>query len=275
MKYLVFTVFCFHFIGVQTAVSQSNIITESKFTFNSSILDEERTCLISLPHSYNDSTEVDKKYPIIILLDGAAHFKAAAGIVHFMSSDRNRNYLMPKAIIIAIENVDRERDFTVTKLKTKRPNTMGGGRNFLSFIEKELIPHIDKNYRTEPYKILVGHSLGGQLALNSYMDDKSIFNGYIAIDPSLWWDEQLISKKVDSILPLSFKKKLYIATANLGEAKYERNKKRHDTFYALLKKRAGESLKAKIDYFENENHRSVPLVAIYEGLKYLYDNEKQ
>src|SRR5690606_39393109 len=67
-------------------------------------------------------------------------------------------------------NVNRERDFTLTKLKTKRPNRMGGGRNFLNFIEKELIPFIDKNYRTEPNRILVGHSLGGLLTLNSYMD---------------------------------------------------------------------------------------------------------
>ncbi|WP_237601610.1 alpha/beta hydrolase [Aequorivita vitellina] len=102
-------------------------------------------------------------------MDGYAHFKIAVGIVHFMSSDRNRNYLMPETIIVTIENVDRRRDFTVTKIKTKRPNTGGGGRKFLSFIEKELIPHIDKNYRTESHRTLIGHSLGGLLTLNAYM----------------------------------------------------------------------------------------------------------
>ena len=86
------------------------------FVIKSNILDEERTCLISLPDSYNDSSEVAKKYPIIILLDGYTHFKTASGIVHFMSSSRNRNNLMPESIIIAIENIDRERDFTVTKI---------------------------------------------------------------------------------------------------------------------------------------------------------------
>jgi len=257
--------------GFQTTYGQkeTDLILGSEFAINSSILNEERTCLISLPDSYNDSPEVEKKYPIIILLDGYTHFKTAAGIVHFMSSNRNRNYFMPETIIIAIENVDRERDFTVTKIKTKRPNTMGGGRSFLNFIEKELIPYIDKKYRTEPYRTLVGHSLGGLLTLNSYMDKNSIFDAYLSIDPSLWWDEEMMKNKVDSISSISLNKRLYIATANQGEAKYGRNKKRHDSLYDLIKKKSDGHLNVKIEYFDKESHRSVPLIAIYDGLKYL------
>ncbi|MCG2462175.1 alpha/beta hydrolase [Flavobacteriaceae bacterium F89] len=257
--------------GVQTTFGQTktDIIIGSKFVIKSNILDEKRTCLISLPDSYNDSSKVAKKYPIIILLDGYTHFKTASGIVHFMSSDRNRNNLMPESIIIAIENVDRERDFTVTKIKTKRPNTMGGGRKFLNFIEKELIPYIDENYRTEPSRTLVGHSLGGLLTLNSYIDKNSIFNAYISIDPSIWWNEEMMKNKVDSISSISLNKKLYIATANQGEASYERNKKRHDSFYAFMRNKSDAPLNVEIEYFEKENHRSVPLIALYEGLKYL------
>ncbi|MFT6935013.1 MAG: putative alpha/beta superfamily hydrolase [Maribacter sp.] len=151
-----------------------NIIIGSKFIINSSILDEDRTCLISLTDSYNDSTEVKKKYPIMILLDGSSHFKTASGILHFMSSNRNRNHFIPETIIVAIENIDRERGFTVTKIKTKRANSIGGGNNFLKFIEKELIPYVDKKYRTNPYRTLVGHSLGGLLTLNAHMDKNSL-----------------------------------------------------------------------------------------------------
>jgi predicted alpha/beta superfamily hydrolase len=276
MKNLILAFFYILLFGVQAVYSQNNkgIIKRSDFIINSSILNEGRTCLINLPDSYNDSNDVKKKYPIMILLDGSTLFKTASGIVHFMGSDRNRNHFMPETIIVAIENVDRERDFTVTKIKTKRPNTMGGGRVFLDFIEKELIPYIDKNYRTKSYRTLVGHSLGGLLTLNSYMDKNSLFNAYISIDPSIWWDEQMTTKKVEAISPLSFNKKLYIATANQGEANYERNKKRHDTFYALLNKKAKEPLNVRIIYFENESHRSVPLIALYEGLRYLHDENQ-
>ena len=275
MKNLTFVILYILLSGVQTTFGQNetDIIVGSKFVIKSNILDEERTCLISLPDSYNNSSEVDKKYPVIILLDGYTHFKTASGIVHFMSSNRNRNNLMPESIIIAIENVDRERDFTVTKIKTKRPNNMGGGRNFLNFIEKELIPYIDKKYKTEAFRTLVGHSLGGLLTLNSYMDENSVFNAYISIDPSIWWNEEMMKNKVDSTSSISLDKKLYIATANQGEANYERNKQRHDSLYTLITKKSDKPLNIEIEYFEKENHRSVPLVALYEGLKYINQEE--
>lgn len=268
MKHLLFYIILF---SVKFTFGQNNIdiITGEKFVIHSGILNEERVCLLSLPDSYNDSTNIDKQYPILILLDGSTHFKTASGIVHFMGSDKNRNHFMPETIIVAIENVDRERDFTVTKLKTKRPNRMGGGRNFLNFIQQELIPYIDKNYRTEPFRTLVGHSLGGLLTLNSYMDKNSLFDAYISMDPSIWWDQEMMNDKVDSISSISLNKKLYIATANQGETNYERNKKRHDSLYALIKKKSNGKLNVEIEYFEKENHRSVPVIALYYGLKYL------
>ncbi|TDS16673.1 hypothetical protein DFQ03_1154 [Maribacter caenipelagi] len=275
MKNLTFVILYILLSGVQTTFGQNetDIIVGSKFVIKSNILDEERTCLISLPDSYNNSSEVDKKYPVIILLDGYTHFKTSSGIVHFMSSNRNRKNLMSESIIIAIENVDRERDFTVTKIKTKRPNNMGGGRIFLNFIEKELVPYIDKKYKTEPFRTLVGHSLGGLLTLNSYMDENSVFNAYISIDPSIWWNEEMMKNKVNSTSSISLDKKLYIATANQGEANYERNKQRHDSLYTLITKKSDKPLNIEIEYFEKENHRSVPLIALYEGLKYINQEE--
>ncbi|MCB9080550.1 MAG: alpha/beta hydrolase [Lewinellaceae bacterium] len=276
MKHLIPLLAAITFLGAPAIWGQDtrDIIMGGTFSLHSEILNEDRTCLISLPDSYTQESS-NKTYPVLILLDGYVHFKTAAGIVHFLSSDRNRNYMMPETIIIAIENVDRERDFTVTKIKTTRVNTMGGGRKFLAFMEKELIPYLDQHYRTEAHRTLVGHSLGGLLTLNAYMDENSLFNAYIAIDPSIWWDEQTMAAKVDSIPPSSFQKRLYIATANQGEANFERNKKRHDALFRLMKEKAGESLATRIAYFENESHRSVPLAAIYQGLRYLNEDKDQ
>ncbi|MCG2417789.1 hypothetical protein K8089_02060 [Aequorivita sp. F47161] len=77
----------------------------------------------------------------------------------------------------------------------------------------------------------------------------------------------MIKNKVDSISSLH--KKLYIATANQGKANYERNKKSHNEFYALITEKSDEPLKVELEYFEKENHRSVPLKALYKGLKYI------
>ena len=191
---------------VSSGQKDHNILTNKIISIYSEILNEERTCLISFPDSYYE-TSVDRIYPIIILLDGYTYFKTVTGIVHFMSSNRVGNNLIPESIIIiAIENVDRRRDFTLTKIKTKRPNTGGGGK-FLNFIEKELIPYIDENYRTESYRTFIGHSLGGLLTLNSYMNKFSVFNTYIAIDPSIWWNEEMMKNKFDSISSKSLNKK--------------------------------------------------------------------
>ena len=271
MKQLVIPFFYIFIFSVQPLLGQSkkDRIIENKFIIYSNILNENRTCLISLPETYNDTSNTNKQYPLLILLDGYAFFKTAAGIIHFMSSDRNRNYFMPETIIVAIENVDRERDFTVTKLKTKRVNTMGGGKKFLTFIEKELISYVDENYRTKPYRTLVGHSLGGLLTLNSYIDKSSIFDAYLSIDPSIWWDEDKMINKVDSISPISFKKKIYISTANQVKTRYERNKKKHDRMYTLIKIKSNEKAEIKVKTYNNDNHRSVPLIALYDGLIYL------
>jgi predicted alpha/beta superfamily hydrolase len=147
---------------------------------------------------------------------------------------------------------------------------MGGGRDFLAFIEKELIPYIDDTYRTETYRILTGHSLGGLLTINAYADSTNIFDAYISIDPSIWWDEHMMVDKVNDVSSASFRKKLYLATANQGAANLERNKKRHDTFFPLLTQRSNEPEYIRIEYFEHEDHRSVPLKAIYEGLRFIY-----
>ena len=112
--------------------------------------------------------------------------------------------------------------------------------------------------------------MGGLLTLNSYMNKFSVFNIYIAIDPSIWWNEEMMKNKFDSISSKSLnKKKIYIATANQGDANYERNKKRHDDFYTLIIKKSGEPINVAIEYFEKENHRSVLLVALFEGLTYI------
>ena len=228
MKQIATPFFYILLFGIQSLLSQSatDAVIGNKFIIHSNILNEDRTCLISFPDTYNNASNANKKYPILILLDGYAFFKTATGIVHFMSSNRNRNYFMPETIIVSIENIDRERDFTVTKIKTKRVNTMGGGKNFLSFIQKELILYVDENYRTTPYRTLVGHSLGGLLTLNAFMDKNSIFDAYLSIDPSIWWDEETMVHKVNAISPISFKRKIYIATANQEKRRYERNKKK-------------------------------------------------
>lgn len=263
----------FLLIGINQVKSQdaAQVVIGTKHSLSSNILNEEREYWISLPDSYNDKESSYKSYPVLIVLDGNVHFKAVSGIVNYMSSDTYRSRTIPEMIVVAIQNVDRRRDYTPDKIVTVRENNTGGGENFLSFLEDELIPELDQKYRTVPYRILFGHSLGGLLATHTYMKEKTLFNSFIAVDPSFGtWDSETMDKKLDSLTEQSFERFIYIATANWGKRNI-RNRDRHVRLYESLNSRCKGELSAKLEYFDNEDHSSVPIIAFHNGISAIFE----
>ncbi|MBR9845410.1 MAG: hypothetical protein GYB35_04485 [Algicola sp.] len=263
----------FLLIGINQVKSQdaAQVVIGTKHSLRSNILNEEREYWMSLPDSYNDKESSHKSYPLLIVLDGNVHFKTISGMVNYMSSDIYRSRTIPEMIVVAIENIDRRRDYTPDKIITVRENNTGGGENFLSFLEDELIPELDKKYRTEPYRILFGHSLGGLLATHTYMKEKTLFNSFIAVDPSFGtWDSKTMDKKLDSLTEQSFERFIYIATANWGKRNI-RNRDRHVRLYESLHSKCKGELPAKLEYFGNEDHSSVPIIAFHNGISAIFE----
>lgn len=257
--------------GLNQASSQDSeqIVIGTKHRLHSNILNEDREFWISLPESYNVLASSHKKYPLLIVLDGNTHFRAISGLVGYMSSAYNIR--IPEMIVVGIQNIDRRRDFTPDKIITVRENNTGGGEKFLRFLEEELIKELDKNYRTTSYQILFGHSLGGLLATHAYMKDNTIFNAFIAVDPSFGtWDAETMDTKLEAVTEESFKRFLYIATANWGKRNF-RNRDRHVRFYEGLNNKCEGYFPAKLEYFENENHNSVSPIAFYNGISSIFD----
>lgn len=264
----------FLLIGINQAKSQDveQISIGTKHVLHSNILDEDREYWVSLPGSYNDEASSYKRYPILIVLDGNVHFKVVSGMVNYMSSDSYRSWKIPEMIVVGIKDVDRRRDYTPDKIVTVRENNSGGGENFLSFLKDELIPELDLKYRTEPYRILFGHSLGGLLATHAYMKEETLFNAFIAVDPSFGtWDEETMDKKLDAVTKKSFERFIYIATANWGKRNI-RNRDRHVRLYETLNSKCEGEFPAKLEYFENENHGSVPPIAFYNGISSIFED---
>jgi hypothetical protein len=114
----------------------------------------------------------------------------------------------PELIIVAIPNTDRMRDLTPTHVThdlnpeadSAALSRTGGGEKFLTFISKELMPHIDSAYRTAPYKIFMGHSLGGLTVVNAFLHHTAMFNAYVALDPSMSWDDRKLLHEAKDIL---------------------------------------------------------------------------
>ena len=263
------------YISLQNFSAQENrdLYLGTSYTLHSEILNEDRIYSVSLPESYYEGKAENKTYPLLIVLDGNTHFRPLSGIVQYLSAASTRNLRIPEMIVIGIENVNRRRDFTPDKVITTRPNDTGGGAAFLSFLENELIPELDQKFRTNTNRILFGHSLGGLLAAHAYMQVESPFNGFIAVDPSFGtWDAETMDAKISQVTPNSFQRFIYIATANWDKRNIK-NRDRHIRWLESLNQKCEGPLPAKLEYFENETHSSVSVIAFYNGIITLFEED--
>ncbi len=241
------------------------IVIGEKFHLYSDLLNEERELWIYTPEGYQEEKE---SYGVIYLLDGPGNFLHTSATAQFLS----RNGRMPGMIVVGIANTDRTRDLTpklLTDTSRRFPNA-GGADNFLNFISEELIPYIDKNYRTTPYKLLIGHSFGGLFVNHALVHRPEIFNDFISISPSLWWDEQLLVDQTQT----HFKSNkdqggyLYMTMGNEGENMLSGARK----LAAVLEESAPENFKWEFDLMESETHNSVPARSTYKGLEFIFED---
>ncbi|MDN5285290.1 MAG: alpha/beta hydrolase [Mucilaginibacter sp.] len=252
---------------------------------HSKILNETRKLWVYVPA--RDTTFARQKYPVVYLLDGDALFPSVAGLIQQLSRAGNfpGNSLCPDMIVVGIPNTDRMRDLTTKGNPAIK--TSGGGENFTSFIEKELMPHIDSIYPTTPYKILIGHSLGGLMVINTLVNHPNMFNGYIAIDPSMWWDRGILLNRAREVLKQRnySGKHLFMGIANTMPKGMDTTQARKDTsaatnhIRAILNLRdmiqsdtAANKLKFAYKYYPNDTHGSVPLITEYDALHFFFAN---
>ena len=252
-------------------------------SIQSAVLKEKRRYLVYTPPSYSDTTFAEQRYPVLYLLDGDAHFHSVSGLIQILGTGINGTYAIPEMLVVAIPNTDRTRDMTPTKVEKGfdgKPapglRTSGGMANFLSFIKSELIPHIDSTYRTTPYRILVGHSLGGITVINALYTVPETFNAYIAIDPSLWWDDKVLVKQAkDRIAKGDYKNKvLYLGQANTLNPDDTSSANQHFNamlqFNSIVETYNGSGLRYGYKYYSNDDHGSVPLITEYDALRFIF-----
>ncbi|MCH2449345.1 MAG: alpha/beta hydrolase-fold protein [Gracilimonas sp.] len=236
------------------AQSSQETIVGNKHTIHSDILNETREYWVGLPDSYDHVTVQNKRYPLLLVLDGPSHFRYITGMLSSMSAMRYGTRRIPEMIVVGLASTNCERDFTPDKIVTKRKNDTGGADQFLDFVEDELLPELQEKYQLSEYSILFGHSLGGLFAVHTYLQEESNFDALLAIDPSFGtWDAEKIDAKIEAMSDRSFDRYLYIATANWGTRNLG-NRDRHVRFFEALRKRNGSDLfRARLEYFENEN----------------------
>jgi predicted alpha/beta superfamily hydrolase len=226
----------------------------------SNVLHEERILLISLPEDYGKS---DKTYPVLFKLDGDKENFLQAFSAAFYLFDMTDN--APDPIIIGIENTDRNRDM----LPDQKANY------FIQFIHTELIPFVDRNYRTNGFRILCGQSLSSLFALYSFLEQPDIFDAYI-LGSFGFYKESLSVLFENELKRNSDLKSIGTKYLFVGNGKLDKNDpdgtitKRGDQFLELLKQTVPSSVMMKCKVYEEEGH--VPYPTIYDGLKWIYNN---
>ncbi|MDA6069671.1 alpha/beta hydrolase-fold protein [Flavobacterium sp. AC] len=244
-------------------------------------LGEKRILNIYLPEGYK--AEHTTKYPVIYLLDGSADedFIHIAGLVQFNSFEWINQ--VPKSIVVGIATVDRRRDFTyptnIEKDK-KRFATSGHSDKFIAFIEKELQPFIDKKYKTTHSKTIIGQSLGGLLETEILLKKPTLFNKYVIVSPSIWWDNGSLLNQESTIFQENFNQQtdIYIAVGKEGLTPTEIPRVMEVDANLLaekIKATKSKNIKVYFDYFPQENHATILHPAASNSFKFFYPQTKE
>jgi len=199
MRQLLFII-CFFIGQVITNAQSSGYLTCIGVTDSlySNVLGESRDIYIQIPDNYHDN--IIKQYPVAYILDGEVFLPTVNNVLNFYSGG-----FMPEMVLVGISNANhRTRDLTTSKITTNygMPYNEENGEaiNFLKFIEEELIPYVESQYRVTNYKTFIGHSYGGLFTIYTLLNHPNLFSNYIAIDPSLDWDNQKLLTEAEAKL---------------------------------------------------------------------------
>ena len=226
-------------------------------TIHSAKMNEDRVFSFSLPSSYNKNK--DKKYPLLVLLDGDYLFDPFSGVLSY------GNYWddLPEVIIVGIHQ-GKEREFD-SDVEVESGLPIEKGAKFFEFIGSELIPALEKKYRVAPFRVIAGHDVtAGYLNLFLYKDDP-IFDAYISLSPELGID---METRIPARLGLTNKPLFYYQSTADGDLK--KTQKRIKDLDANIKTLVNPNLYYQLDEFKNASHYSLVVHSIPNALYHLF-----
>ena len=276
------------FIFNQKLIGQSKSTTQTTIdTLFSKTLDEYREFWVKLPENYDFNN--DQEYPVVYLLDGISLQNSLETVY-----DNYWGHYLPNMILVGISNrTNRTRDLTTSKVNMRRGSSFkkesGGAENFTEFIENELIPYIDNKYRSLGHRTLIGHSYAGLFTINMLINHKHLFQNYIAIDPSLDWDNQkLLMEAKEKLTSESYKgKSLFVSLAaeqlHIWDEEVTMENIMNDSseftlfarsiieFSNFTKSQKNNGLNFSWKVYNEDLHGTVPLPSIRDGLIFLFE----
>lgn len=256
--------------------NNNNISIGRRDTIFSNVYKEKRVVWVSVP-SYFNKYLPPRNYPVVYLLDGPEHFFSTVGMIDRFSTNFGSE-VCPPMIVVGIESNNRYNDFF--------PNF--DNDKFATFLGDELIPYIKNHYPTNPYQVLVGHSLGGLRVIHTALYNPNLFNSYIAIDPSLgaeknkWYS--IATKDINEFRLINHR--LFVAmaqtmpmskTQKIDEIRKDTSSDSNhmrmimDFSEKMIKGNKENSTTFMWKFYPDETHSGVTQIATYDGLKFVFD----
>jgi predicted alpha/beta superfamily hydrolase len=240
-------------VGIPQETEKEEMVIGTFHKLNSKILNQERRYVLHLPPGYEDS---EKSYPVVYLLNGemTPSFALVAGTLERLSFDQ-----VPEFILIGIAG----RDLPVIPCRSREDVD-----KFLGFITDELIPHVDANYRTEKYRILVGQSNTGLFAIYAMLGEPDVFNACFASSPSIGWCPEFIRERVEEAFSAKDTWNNFLFMIYGGKDIPSLVNDYIGDFVKLLEQKAPSGLVWKLEYLERDGH--VPIASFNNGLLTLF-----
>lgn len=271
MKNLIITLLVVQFVHM--GYSQDSDRKVNKYHIDSKYLEETREIWVGLPTQY-DST---KSYPTLYVMDAEWQFDISFAIMKELAA----NDKIPSHIVIGIPHVNyvnriKNLTFTPSPFNShgKRDsiaayyfdeNNTGGGKTYYSHLTREIVPFVDSLYKTNGFDVFIGHSLSGYYGAY-ILTMNSPFNAFQLYDPSIWYNQRDAIKYFTKTTSGKDLFNVFISTANSGKDRAQYNVDSHKGFYeVLLQNKVNTELK-----IYNEDHGSVRLVSLIDGLSNLY-----
>lgn len=243
------------FLSYPVAAQVQDLSIGKIYTYSSEKLQEQREYRVLLPKSYQSG---EGHYPVIYVLDGASYYLSAYSAMVALSGQSN----MPESIVVAVSNPERTSDMTPPDVHIPQVRHANADK-FLAFLADELIPHIDKTYRTRPLRVLIGHSHGAIFSLYALAARPQAFGWQIALDAPMHLDNHYLEKSVEDFLKQNPK---HTGRLVVGWSRYEWTSER----WKKLENKADQGFKAWQIDLPGETHSSMYHTGMYQGLKRLF-----
>lgn len=252
----------------------------------SEILSESRKVYIQIPSSFNPSK--NQKYPVVFILDGEIFLPTVNEVQNYYSGG-----FTPEMVLVGIANdKNRVRDLTTSTITTKYGMPFneknGEADNFRNFIEKELIPFIESKYPVTNYRTLIGHSYGGLFTISTLIHQPNLFANYLAIDPSLDWNDQKLLKDSKEIIATHNYKNKALFMSLSGQLHMQNSQITIDNvmqdttdftlfsrsniaFSNMVKQNAKNGISFEWKFYPRDIHGTIPFPSLMDGLILLFE----